>query len=178
MPAVQAEAWFKVELISLLYQLQRAGTIASFDRECLTGNGRKKMDFKIEFANLIGAIEVKTALCAQQKKFNYDLMWYAKDTRRDSSFLSDIFKLTSIAGFNPVTPHLLVFAYRAPSIVEWNNTLTEIRSKAPALTISLARERSSSCASLSILKRATGDGSRSTPGLPTPCLRVPSLRSR
>jgi len=73
---VQVESWFKVELICLLGELKKNGAVRSWDRECPTGKGQEKMDFKIDLANTTGAVEVKTALGLQKGK-----IWETKELR-------------------------------------------------------------------------------------------------
>ncbi|HEY7329842.1 MAG TPA: hypothetical protein VH592_19565 [Gemmataceae bacterium] len=118
---IEAEGWWKLELMWLLSQLTTTGTVQSWDRECLNGAGRQKVDFKIGLANTSALIEVKTVLCGPQK----GQKWRLKANRKGGLHL-DILKLAATQA-----PHrfLVVFAYAAPPRKDWDGLLSDVREK-------------------------------------------------
>jgi len=144
--ATQAESWWKGEIIQLLGQLQTGGVVSSWDREVPTGKGREKVDFRIDVPGVDGLVEVKTALCAVQKGTPWRLPMYVM-APKSGYILTDLLKLN---GLKAARRYLLVFAYAAPSVNEWQTVVAEAGRKAPGLSVRLARLDTTKGAELSI----------------------------
>jgi hypothetical protein len=142
----QVESWWKQEFIGLFNQLKANRTILSWEREYLTGEGRKKVDFKIDLGNTSALLEVKTALCGLQKGTRWKLPNYVMAVN-SGYILTDVLKLAATQSPNR---QLVVFAYTAPPESDWQTVLSDIRRKAPNIAISLPRVDTSPAGELSI----------------------------
>lgn len=142
----QVESWWKQELIGLLSQLKNNGMVLSWEREYPTGEGRRKVDFKIDLANASAVVEVKTALCGRQKGRMWKLPAYVM-APNSGYILSDILKLAATQAPNRF---LVVFAYAAPPRSDWEAVLSTVRRKASDVAVSLPRVDDSPAGELSI----------------------------
>ena len=142
----QVESWWKQELIGLLNQLKNNGLVLSWEREYPTGEGRRKVDFKIDLANTSTVLEVKTALCGLQKGTMWKLPAYVM-AANSGHILSDILKLATIQAPNRL---LVVFAYTAPPRSDWEALLSVVHRKASDVVVNLVRVDDSPARELSI----------------------------
>jgi hypothetical protein len=136
---VQTEGWWKAELMLLLEALRQRGKITGWDREVPTGEGRQRLDFLIQLRDEVLALEIKTALCGEQRDVDWRLPAYV-GTGADGWILSDLRKVNAYKLAQPVMPRglLAVFAYPAPPSEDWDTLIVKLMQKAPQLAISVA----------------------------------------
>ncbi len=136
---VQTEGWWKAELMLLLEVLRQRGKVMRWEREVPTGEGGRRLNFLIDLRDEPLAVQIRTALCGEQKGEN----WRLPDTvgtGADGWLLSDLLKVNAYKLAQPVMPRglLAVFAYPAPPSGDWDELLYKLTEKAPQLAISVA----------------------------------------
>jgi len=131
------EEWFQAELMWLLEQLTKRGLVSNWEIEHETGNG-KRVDFKVEVASTSAAVEVKTAICGQDKKGK---LWKPRDYGK-CECTKGVLQLREM----PPPRYLLVFAWpgvrendTAVNIDGWNEMLQAVRSENSIPDVSFVR---------------------------------------
>ena len=133
---VQLEGWFKGELLSYFHEQKNTHRISDFDREVLCGQGKKKIDFRIDiYSGNIGEvhwIEVKHWLIGYQKGTKYNVNSYFTD-RSTVGIVDDVNKLTAIVNGQK---YLLIITTSNPGKDMWNQGVLNFikKFKIPHLT--------------------------------------------
>lgn len=132
------EGWFQAELMWLLDQKRGLVSNWQIEIEYPTGNGKKRVDFKIEVAGTSAAVEVKTAICGLSTNgTTYKPRDYGK-----GECACGVQQLSGM----PSPRYLLVFAWNSikenePALTNdaWDEMLQAVRSKTSMPGISFVR---------------------------------------
>jgi len=126
---VQLEGWLKGELVYFLDNEKNVGRIAHFDREVLTGMGRKKVDLKIKVSTSSGAleawIELKHWLVGYQRGIPYNAQFYFGDSS-SVGIKPDAEKLSKISNGSKF---LLILTTANPGINDWSTGVNKFNKK-------------------------------------------------
>lgn len=125
---VQVEGWLKGELLAFLTQERLASRLVDFDREVLTGQGRRKADLTLNIQP--GAepgrawIELKHFLIGIQKGIEYNAYGYFNDPT--NGIKQDIDKLLAIP-----SPHryVLILMTANPGPADWQLGIARFNEK-------------------------------------------------
>ncbi len=132
---VQVEGWLKGELLCFLDNEMNEGRIDHFDREVLTGTGRKRTDFMTKTSTSLSVfeswIELKHWLIGYQKGVKYNAQFYFGDPS-SVGIKPDVEKLIEISTGDKF---LLILATEKPDLNDWSSGIDKFNIKFSPLHI-------------------------------------------
>lgn len=126
---LMCEGWFKAELVYLFSEMEKRGTIKSWECECPVSKGR--IDFRLRLLEETVVIEVISAPTQNSNGTPYRLSGYAH-TNCDE-------EIPKMLAAQANSHYLLLFAYPAPLANDWNVLATKIDGWCPGYTVNVSR---------------------------------------
>lgn len=132
---VQLEGWLKGELLCFLDEYKASHVLVDFDREVLSGTGKKKVDFCIKISTGYSSellwLEIKHWLIGYQKGSKYNSSSYFGDPS-SVGIKPDVEKLLAI---EQGSKYLLILATANPGDEEWLAGVSRFNTKFSPLSL-------------------------------------------